>query len=225
MIFRGQRAEDTTSDLDGGVCQPSRMASSSIRRQSFCRGFAAQFFKARHTAVHNHQSSERGFSLIELIVVVIVVVILATALLERVWFYQEQAEKAAMVAVAATIQTALVMQYGRLITRGVEREITALATGNPMNWLAKQPRNYSGEYYDPTPRSVSPGSWMFDLKTRELIYVPDRTEHFVPGKDGKNWIRYRVNIVYEPDARGKSSSELVGTLFEPTEPYHWFDGV
>ncbi|MDD5180682.1 MAG: prepilin-type N-terminal cleavage/methylation domain-containing protein [Gallionellaceae bacterium] len=168
---------------------------------------------------------QRGFSLIELIVVVTVVVILATALLDRVWFYQEQAEKAAMVAVAGAIQTALTMQHGRLLIRGTEAEITALATGNPMSWLAKRPRNYSGEFYGPTPRSVAPGNWMFDLKSRELIYVPERTEHFVPGKDGKKWIRYRVNIMYDSvlEASGKNSRELVGTLFEPTEPYRWFD--
>ena len=171
------------------------------------------------------RSSQRGFTLIELIVVITIVVILATALLNRVWFYQEQAEKAAMEQVAGALQSALVMQYGRLLTRGTESEVTALATENPMNWLAKQPRNYSGEFYDPTPRSVAPGNWVFDLRSRELIYVLDHTEHFVPGKDGQKWIRYRVNLRYAHvlGASGKASKELVGTLFEPTGPYRWFD--
>ena len=169
--------------------------------------------------------SQRGFTLIELVVVITIVVILATALLNRVWFYQEQAEKAAMVEVAGAIQTALVMQYGRMLTHGMESETTALAVDNPIRWLAKQPRNYSGEFYDPTPRSVAPGNWVFDLRSRELIYVLDRTEHFVSGKDGKKWIRYRVNLMYDSalGASGKISKELAGTLFEPTEPYRWFD--
>lgn len=171
------------------------------------------------------QSSERGFTLIELIIVITVVVILAAVLLERVWFYQEQAEKAAMVEVVGAIQSALVMQHGRLLVRGMESEVTVLAADNPMRWLSKQPRNYSGEFYDPTPRSVAPGNWVFDLRSRELIYVLDRADHFIPGKDGNKWIRYRVNLMYDPGlgASGKAAKELVGALFEPTEPYRWFD--
>ena len=177
-----------------------------------------------HSAFPIPQSAN-GFTLIELIVVITIVSTLAAALLDRVWFYQEQAEKAAMVGVAGAIQSALTMQHGRLLTHGMGFEVTALAADNPMKWLSKQPLNYSGEFYNPTPRSVAPGNWMFDLKSRELIYVLDRTDHFVPGKDGKKWIRYRVNLKYEPvpGASGKASKELVGTLFEPTEPYRWFE--
>ncbi|MBI5435627.1 MAG: hypothetical protein HY937_00680 [Nitrosomonadales bacterium] len=157
--------------------------------------------------------------------VITVLSVLAGTLLSRVWFYQEQAEKAAMVGVASAIQGALVMQYGRLLVRGMESEVTALATDNPMRWLSKQPRNYSGEFYDPTSRSVAPGNWVFDLKTRELIYVLDRADHFIPGKDGQKWIRYRANLMYGPalGASDNTSKELAGVLFEPTVPYRWFD--
>ncbi len=167
----------------------------------------------------------KGFTLIELIVVIAIFSVLAGTLLSRVWFYQEQAEKTAMAGVAGAIQSALVMQHGRLLVRGMESEVTALAADNPMKWLAKQPHNYSGEFYDLTPRSVAPGNWVFDLKTRELIYVLDRADHFIPGKDGQKWIRYRVNLMYDPvlGASGKTSKELVGVLFEPVEAYQWFD--
>jgi general secretion pathway protein G len=144
-------------------------------------------------------------------------------LLNRVWFYQEQAEKTAMVEVAGAIQTALVLQYGRLMVRGTEDEILVLAADNPMNWLAKKPGNYSGEFYDPTPRSVAPGNWMFDLKARELVYVVDRSEYFVPGQSGQKWVRYRVNLMREPaqEASGRNLKGLSGVLFEPAEPYRW----
>ncbi len=169
--------------------------------------------------------SQHGFTLVELIVVISILSILAGALLNRVWFYQEQAEKTAMVEVAGVIQTALVLQYGRLMVRGTEDEILVLAADNPMKWLAKQPSNYSGEFYDPTPRSVAPGNWMFDLKARELIYVVDRSEYFIPDQSGQKWIRYRVNLMREPahEASGKNLKGLSGVLFEPAEPYRWLE--
>ncbi len=171
------------------------------------------------------QSSDRGFTLIELVIVICIVGILSATLLKRVWFYQDQAEKAAMEQVAGALQSALTMKYARLLTRGKGSEISALVAENPMNWLAKIPGNYAGEYYDVTPRSISRGNWTFDLKSRNLIYVVDRSDYFTPGKDGKKWVRYRVNLLYEPvpTTSGKPGKELVGVLFEPTEPYRWFD--
>ena len=171
----------------------------------------------------------RGFTLIELIVVIIIVVILAGAFLVRIPYYQEQAEKAAMEQVAAAVQSALVLRYGALMTHGAanEKELSILATDNPMTWLQQKPRNYAGEYYDPTPGAVAPGNWMFDLKSRDLIYVVDHGNYFTPGKDGKRWIRFHIQLRYEPvlgggvQAGGKK--ELVGSLFEPTETYRWFD--
>lgn len=169
---------------------------------------------------------QRGFTLIELIVVIVVIVILAGIFLSRVPFYQAQAEKAAMQQVEGALQSALVLRYGALMTRGVanEKELGILATDNPITWLQKMPTNYKGEYYDPSPRSVAPGNWMFDLKSRELIYVVDHTDFFKVGKDGHPWIRFRVHMDYDKIlGRPEAGKELVSTLFEPTEPYHWIE--
>ena len=117
----------------------------------------------------------KGFTLIELIVVIIIIVVMMGLFLNRVTFYQEQAEKTAMEMVAGAIQSSLTMQYGQIMTRGKPSDVAALAQDNPINWLQKMPKNYSGEFYDPTPRSVESGRWMFDLRSRELIYVPPNT--------------------------------------------------
>jgi len=120
--------------------------------------------------------------------------------------------------VAGTIQNALVMEYGSLVTHGKEAQAAELARENPMNWLARKPDNYAGEFYDPTPRSVAPGNWMFDLKSRELIYVVDRGEYFTPGKDGDKWVRYHVRLLPVAGPSGRVAS----LLFEPVVPYNWF---
>ena len=149
--------------------------------------------------IQNPESS-KGFTLLELIVVISIVAILAGSLLSRIPFYQEQAEKTVMEQMAGAMQSALVMRYGSLMAHGAatEKGLNALASDNPMNWLQQKPKNYAGEFFDPTPKTVAPGQWMFDLKSRDLIYVLDRSEYFTPGKDGQKWIRFHVKLEYEP---------------------------
>lgn len=171
--------------------------------------------------------AQRAFTLIELIIVIIIVVILAGLFMSRIPYYQEQAEKAAMEQVAGALQSALVMHYGALMARGAtsEQDLGILASDNPMNWLQQKPKNYAGEYYDPAVGAVSPGNWMFDLKSRELIYVVDHGDYFTPGKDGKKWVRYRIRLLYESATGGGAADrkELVGTLIEPEESYRWLN--
>ncbi len=177
------------------------------------------------SSIPNPQSL-RGFTLIELIIVISIVAVLAGMFLSRVAYYQAQAEKAAMEQVAGALQSALILRYGTLIARGAanEKELAALTADNPMNWLQQKPRNYAGEFFDPSPGVVAPGRWMFDLKARDLIYVVDHAEYFSPGKDGKMWIRFHVKLGYDSAiGRPESGKELTATLFEPTEPYHWLD--
>lgn len=167
----------------------------------------------------------KGFSLIELIIVIVIASILMSVFLDRVWYYQEMAEKTAMQEDAGAIQSALTLQHGKNYVRGNQGGINLLATENPVKWLQAPPRNYAGEFYDPSPIKLVPGSWIFDLKARELVYVLDQSQHFVPGKDGEKWIRFRVNVQYEQVAQGGMSEggkEILGIVFEPKEPVNWF---
>ena len=177
--------------------------------------------------VAGHRSS-KGFTLIELVIVITIVVILIAVSLERLGGYQEQAEKTAMVEVAGTIQSALLMQFGQMVVRGQEAKIGTLESDNPMQWLARMPANYAGELTDPEFGAVPAGNWAFDLKSHELIYVPQRTDAFVPGQDGKKWVRYRVRLLYAPllagpGGSGGSGKVLAGALFEPVTPYRWLE--
>ena len=211
MRVRRQRTEDRGQKLYRGyaarVQQPARSADNTL------------------SSVFSPLSSERGFTLIELIVTITIIVVLASVFLTRVQYYQELAEKANMQQVAGVLQSALTMKYGHLMTRDLGAEVPALAVENPMHWLAKVPVNYAGEFYDVTPRSVAPGNWVFDLKTRNLIYVVGMGDHFTPGKDGHKWVRYHVNLMREPvpDEKNNNAKELVGILFEPVAPYQWLE--
>ncbi|TAN77821.1 MAG: prepilin-type N-terminal cleavage/methylation domain-containing protein [Gallionella sp.] len=205
MGIRGQKTEDG-------------------RQMLACRA-AARIAGMRGTAATKLPPSDRGFTLIELVVVIIIVVVVMGLFLNRALYYQEQAEKVAMEEVAGAVQSALTMQYGRILVRGNPSDAAALVRDNPMNWLQKPPHNYAGEFYAPTPLAVDSGNWVFDLKSRELLYVPRNAGHFKPGKDGEKWIRFHVAMSYEaPRAPSlqNASPELTGVLFEPVEPYMWF---
>jgi prepilin-type N-terminal cleavage/methylation domain-containing protein len=169
--------------------------------------------------------SQRGFTLLELIVVITIIVLLMGFFLDRALYYMEQAEKTAMEEVAGSIQSALTMQYGQALTRGKSSDIAALAQDNPMNWLQERPRNYGGEFFDPAPQAVESGNWMFDLKSRDLVYVIRNANYFKPGKDGKKWIRFHVAVDHEASrlpSLKKTPRELTGIVFEPVERYSWF---
>ncbi len=197
-----------------------------------CQGLSG-VRKPRHLALGTQpsvlcpQHSHRGFSLLELIIVISIVAILAGLFLSRIPYYQEQAEKTVVEQMAGAMQSALIMRTGSLMARGAatEKGLSALATDNPMTWLQQKPKNYVGEFFDPTPKTVTPGHWMFDLKSRDLIYVLDHSEYFTPGKDGKKWVRFHVKLEYESPLGSVTGDkkELTSTLFEPTEPYRWFN--
>jgi prepilin-type N-terminal cleavage/methylation domain-containing protein len=170
--------------------------------------------------------SSKGYTLLELIVVISIIAILAGIFLTRIPYYQEQAEKTAMQQVEGALQSALVLRYSALMTRGAanEKELDILADDNPIKWLQQKPRNYAGEFFDPNPQTAAPGHWIFDLKSHDLIYIVDHADHFKPGKDGKKWIRFHIKLGYEPVlGRPESGKELTSTQFVPTEPYHWLD--
>jgi general secretion pathway protein G len=203
--------EEKTGPMAGGldIWPSSHIRSSALRIRSRSIGARAS----------------KGFTLIELVIVITIIVSLATAFINRVWFYQEEAEKAAMEEVVNVLQSALVMQYGYMMIHNTQSGVAALTTDNPMSWLSKLPRNYAGEFSEPTVESVAPGNWMFDLSAHELVYVIDRGDYFTPGADGKRWIRYRVNLRYDANSGvpGNDGRVLSGVLIEPVAPYRWLD--
>lgn len=168
----------------------------------------------------------KGFTLFELVIVIIIVMLMMALFLDRARFYQEQAEKTAMEGIVATVQSALVLQYGQLMTRGRAADVAALARDNPINWLQKKPRNYLGEFYDVSAAKLETGNWAFDLKTRELVYLVRNGENLK--MEGRKLIRFHVLQQYEASrlpSLQSASPELTGLSFEPVVPYMWFESL
>lgn len=167
-----------------------------------------------------------GFTLIEFLVVIVIISTLGAVLLDRMLFYQEAAEKAAMEQLAGTLRSALHLQIADRLIKGKPQAIQSLAEDNPMDWLAEQPANYLGERFGPGVDEAPKGNWYFDLKDKSLVYAVARGGHFMPNQAGRKEVRYKVRLVYsgEAQARGDSADdkEINGVILALVEPYHWF---
>ena len=140
--------------------------------------------------------ASRGFTLIELIVVISVVAVLATTALDRLFWYQGQAEKAAMEYTASMIKSSLWMSAASLMMAERTSEIPALAEHNPMNLLAQKPENYLGEIDGTRTASLASGNWFYDSSKHQVIYVVGQRRYFTPEVPEDFTIRYDMKVLY-----------------------------
>ena len=168
----------------------------------------------------------QAFTLFELVVVVTVIAVLAVVLAEHLLTYQERAEKAAMEQVVVVLRSALQLRVAGLLVRDRMNDIKRLETDNPMDWLSDRPANYIGVFADPPAEDISAGNWYFDGRNRQLVYVPERTRHFVPGRDGQTAIRFHVHVDVGvlPGEQGQANPMrgLSSMQLTAIEPYNWF---
>ncbi len=161
-----------------------------------------------------------GLTLIELIVVVCIIALSAVLLFERLRFYQEAAEKAAMEYTVAVVKSALQLRVAALLLRGEGGNIGSLARANPVEWLMEPPLGYRGEFRAPQP-DVPRGSWYFDATRKELVYVPNLDGHLERLADGSKRLRFRVRLD-EPKEADSERKPMTGIRVEPVMPYAWF---
>ena len=170
---------------------------------------------------------KNGFTLIEFVVVIIIFSTLGAVLLDRIWFYQEAAEKAAMEQMAGTLRSALHFQIADRLLNGKAADMAELAQDNPMDWLAEPPANYVGDRFAPPVGAVPKGSWYFDLKDRHLVYLVSRGEHFTPNQQGRKEVRYAVRLIFtqnkaKADPKSADIQLVNGVILALVQPYTWF---
>jgi general secretion pathway protein G len=159
--------------------------------------------------------AQKGYNKFELSVAVAIFAILVTVLLQRLWFYQAQAELTAVQQVVANVRSALEIKLaqGRLPGRGVDP--AQLAIQNPLDWLTHRPANYAGEYFSPTSEEVAPGNWYFDRRDKTLVYLLNNGNTF--GSSQSKRLKFKVKLLRLPKTSAKppGAPDVDGVTFEP----------
>lgn len=170
-----------------------------------------------------HTKAVRGFTLLELIVVICLVAILGATALDRLFWYQGQAEKASMDYTATMIKSGLWLSAADLMMANRNADIPALATQNPINLLAQKPENYLGEINGTNPASLASGNWFYDTQKQQVIYIVAHRRGFSPTQANDYAIRYGVKVIYAEMevSKGNNVPYIAGITLQPLTQYTW----
>lgn len=161
----------------------------------------------------------RGFTFFELIVVIIVVSVAGTVFLDRLRFYQEVAEKAAMESTLRLIKTGLQIRLAELIVTNRQGDARELETEDPTRWLQPRPANYAGPYRMPP----QPGNWYFDAGEKQLVYVVNTGNRLEidAGHDARE-LRFQAQLLKDRLRIGGATVDSVtGVTLTPVTRFRW----
>jgi len=143
-------------------------------------------------------AKQRGASLLEFAVTVAVIGILMGLLLQRIWYYQGEAEKAAVEMTVANVRTALEVKVAEANLPGRSTDLTFLAEENPFNLLKYKPANYAGELFHPSDEDIGEGKWCFDRADKSLIYLLNNRNSFVDAQSKR--LKFKVKLFRLPQS-------------------------
>ena len=150
----------------------------------------------------NGSCKRRGFTLLEFAVTVLVAATVSAFLLNRLGFYQEQAELAASRQLVGALRTALHARAAQLQAAGQADALRALAEDNPMNLLESKPANYLGEFDAPDPEKIGHAGWVFDARDKSLVYLLPNAERFTFGT--ARLLKFKVEFLRTPEHKAQS---------------------
>jgi general secretion pathway protein G len=146
------------------------------------------------TALQRRPAFARGFTLLEMVAVVVAIGILAGVALERLLPLIGRAERVAFLRVQGQLQSALMLETARRLSRGEGATIPRLSGSNPMEYLLKPPENYLGSHPNPVHREMQPGRWYFDAGRGRLVYRVGRQARFESDEGPADRVEFRVAL-------------------------------
>ena len=163
----------------------------------------------RQLAASPSRRAAGAFTLIEFAISVAIIGVLAGMLLQRVKFYQEEAELAAVEQVVGTLRSALHLRMAQLHVHHSPVEMASLAEQNPMDWLSEKPRNYVGEFFAPPDQNVKNGNWYFDRREKCLVYLLNNGKIFFPDESNRMKFKVRLSRLPSNTAKPPGAPEMI----------------
>ena len=177
-----------------------------------------------HPDMHTQHKTERGFTLIELVVVLVVLSLLAAVAVPKFIEVTKQAEASAVRGVLGNLRSALSLRMAQGLINGEELSKWS-AAGTiaserlyPMeDLLIERPDQYLGVISD----SDNRGAWFDDAETYEVVYVlknDDLVDNASGGSPKK--LRYSIERV-NADGEISNEGETAGLILVPQGDYDW----
>jgi prepilin-type N-terminal cleavage/methylation domain-containing protein len=169
--------------------------------------------------------SERGLSLVELLIVIVIISVLLVVAVDRLLALRYEAERTMVQSVIGALRSALYIEFAGAAARGQLQRMDVARGSNPVLHLAEKPDGYAGEFFGAEPGLFEPGTWYFDTRDRALVYVLRFPQQFVTSLSGPPRLRLGVEPDYDDvDANGRfdpGRDPVRGLKLVPLEPFYW----
>ena len=170
-------------------------------------------------------NSQKGFTLLEMVIVIALIGYLGTIVLDRLWKYRIYAEEAAVTATVGNIRSALGLEVAKLAVRGKAKQISLLDKTNPILLLAQKPYNYIGEFKDNIDIGKT-GVWYFNTQEASLNYIVNYPKNFTSNVKGTKRTRHQLKVIFTDQNNNKrfdrGTDDINGLDLVAIEPYDWF---
>jgi len=156
-------------------------------------------------------SSDRGFTLIELVIIIVIIGILAAVAIPKFLELRGEAEQAAVQNMVSSLESAMSIYASRQFMNG-----NTPTVHNPFDDLSNIPENYNGVQNPVTPANTPAGTWSFRTSGNWIMYHPRKPITGGWSNGGTRFIIYQVQVVTE-------GTDTVGLRLTttPTYAYSW----
>jgi general secretion pathway protein G len=175
--------------------------------------------KTKHAVMLRPVKSQRGFTLLEMVVVIIVISVIGFVALS---YYQKllvDSERTRLQHDVGVMRSAIGMQVADYIVSGELHRLGELAGSNPIDLLEEKPDNYLGIFPDDRSAELERGNWFFAEDEVSLIYIVRNEVYCETALNSPKRIKFKISP--RVDDKGKAGTRIVGLTLKETAPYRW----